>query len=130
MKQKTKDNIIYLGVAGIIATAVALYVFYTDRTMGRIPSIPGSLLWGILSTPTIIALILERFWRDRRRLALWAILIAVASINISAMFAAYFWQWNPPILVWSTTTGLWVVAVFVVAEKVLAWERSERKGHQ
>jgi hypothetical protein len=129
MKQKTKDNLIYLGVAGAIASAVALYIFYTDRTMGRIPNIPGSLLWGLLSTPTIIALILERFWRYRRRVALWVILIAVASINISAMFVAYFRQWNPPILVWSTTTGLWVVAVFVVAEKVLAWESSERKGH-
>lgn len=128
MKQQTKDNVIYLGVAGAIAAALTFYVFYTDRTMGRIPKIPGPLLWGILSTPGILALIMERFWGHRRRRALWVILIVAASINVSAMFAAYFWQWNPPVIVWSTMTALWVVVVFVVAEKLLAWEPSDRKS--
>ena len=128
MKQQTKDNLIYLGIAGTIAAALTFYIFYTDRTMGRIPQIPGPLLWGILSTPGILGLILERFWADRRRRALWVILIVAASINVSAMFAAYFWHWNPPVIVWSTMTGLWVVVVFVVVEKFLAWEGGNRKS--
>lgn len=128
MEQKTKDNLIYLGVAGTIAAALAFYVFYTDRTMGRIPKIPGSLLWGILSTPGIVALILERFWKHRRRPALWVIVIVAASINILAMVAAYSWQWNPPVILWSTMTAIWVVVVFVVSEKFLSWERSDRKS--
>jgi len=128
MEDKTKDNLIYLAVGGVIAAALAFYIFYTDRTMGRIPKIPGPLLWGILSTPCIIALIVERFWKHRRRRALWVILIATVSINVSAMVAAYSWQWNPPVLIWSTMTALWVVVVFVVAEKFLSWERSDRKS--
>lgn len=126
MKHKTKDNLIYLGVAGTIAAAVALYVFYTDRTMGRTPEIPGPLLWGILSTPAIVGLILERFWKHRRRRALWFVLMTAALINVLEMFAAYSWQWNPPVLVWSTMTGLWVLVLFVVTEKVL--ERSDTKS--
>lgn len=128
MKQKTRDNLIYLGVGGIVVAALTFYVFYTDRTMGRIPQIPGALLWGVLSTFGITALILEQFWKHRRRRLLWVILIVVASINVSAVFAAYSWHWNPPIVVWSTITGLSVVLVFVVADKLLAWNRSDRKS--
>jgi hypothetical protein len=128
MENKTKDNLIYLGVAGTIAAALALYVFYTDRTMGRIPKIPGPLLWGILSTPGIVALILERFWKHRKRRALWVILIIAATINVSAMVAAYSWQWNPHVILWSTLTALWVAVVFVVADKFLSWECGDRKS--
>lgn len=128
MKKKTRDNLIYLGVGGIIVTALTFYVFYTARTMGRIPQIPGAILWGVLSTFGIDALILERFWKHRRRRLLWIILIAVASINVSAVFAAYSWHWNPPIVVWSTITGFSVVLVFIVADKLLAWNSSDRKS--
>jgi hypothetical protein len=128
MKQKTKDNLIYLGVAGTIVAALTFYVFYTDRTMGRIPEIPEPLLWGILSTPGIAALILERFWEHRRRPMLWVILIVTASINVSAMFAAYWRRWNPPVVVWSTMTVLWVIVVFVVAGRLLARGRSGRRN--
>jgi len=127
MHQKLKDNLIYLGVAGIGAAALTFYVFYTDRTMGRIPQISGSLLWGILSTPVIVALILERFWKHRGRRALWVMLIAAAVINASVMFAAYHQHWNPPVILCSTITGLCLVLVFVVAEKFLSLGRSDRK---
>jgi CHASE2 domain-containing sensor protein len=128
MKQKTRDNLVYLGVAGTIAGVPAFYILYTDRTMGRIPKIPGPLLWGILSTPGIVALILERFWEHRRRRALWVILAVAASINVSTMLAAYSYRWNPPVIVWSTMTALWVVVVFVVAERSLAREHTGRKS--
>ena|ERR1700682_3237959 len=128
MNEKTRDNLIYLGVAGAIVGALALYGIYAVKTTGKLPNIPGPLLWGILSTPVIVALILERFWKHRRRPVLWVILIAAASINISAMVAAYSWQWNPPVILWSTMTALWVVVVFVVAEKFLSWERTDRKS--
>jgi len=128
MKEKTRDNLIYLGVAGVIVAAFTLYGIYTVKTTGNVPNIPGPILWGILSTPCIVALILERFWKHRHRRALWAILIAAASINISAMVAAYRWQWNPPVIVWSTMTVLWVIVVFVAAEKFLSWQGSDRKS--
>jgi peptidoglycan/LPS O-acetylase OafA/YrhL len=128
MKAKTRDNLIYLGVAGAVVAAFTLYGIYAVKTTGTVPDIPGSILWGILSTPGIVALILERFWKQRRRRLLWVILISVASINVSAVFAVYSWHWNPPIVVWSTGTGLSVVLVFVVADKLLAWNRSDRKS--
>lgn len=89
MKQKTKDNLIYLGVAGTIVAALSYYIFYTDKTMGRIPKIPGPILWGVLSTPGIIALILERFWEHRRRLSLWVISGVVALINVSVILSIF-----------------------------------------
>ena len=128
MKQKTKDNFIYLGVAGIIAAALAFYVFYTDRTMGRIPEIPGPLLWGILSTPGIVALILERFWEYRRRPALWVILIIAASTNVSAIYIAHSVGWNPPITVWGLVTGLCLTVVFIVAKKFLVQDGGGRNN--
>ncbi len=128
VEPKTRDNIIYLGIGGTIAAALAFYIFYTDRVKGRIPEIPPPLLWGILSTPGIVALILERFWRHRRRPTLWVILIAAASSNVLAMVAAYSWRWNPPVIFLSTMTALWVVVIFIVAEKLLSRERRNRKG--
>lgn len=130
MEQKTKDNLIYLGVAGIIAGAFVFYVFYTDRTMGRTPQIPEPLLWGIFSTPGIVALILERFWKQRRRPMLWAILTVTGSINIAAMVAAYSRHWNPPVIFLSMITGLLMIVIFVVAEKFLSWDRSNRRSSQ
>jgi hypothetical protein len=52
MKQKTKDNLIYLGVAGTIAAALTFYLFYTDKTMGRTPEIPGRCS-GAFSLPPV-----------------------------------------------------------------------------
>lgn len=120
MKQKTRDNLVYLGVAGAIAALVAFYVFYTDKTLGRIPKIPQPLLWGIFSTLGIFALVLERFWQHRRRLALWVILVVAAAVNVTAVLTACLQQWNPSMPVWSTFTTLWVVAIFVVGDKLLA----------
>jgi hypothetical protein len=128
MKQKTRDNLIYLGVAGAIVAAFTLYGIYAVKTTGSVPNIPGQILWGILSTPVIVALILERFWEQRRRRSLWVIIIVSASINISAMFTAYSWQWNPPVLVWSTMTALWLVVVFTVTEKFIGRNRRGRKS--
>ncbi len=128
MKEKTRDNVIYLGVGLAIAAGFTMYMLYTERTTGMIREIPGPILWGILSTPGIVALVLERFWEHRRRRALWGILIIVALVNISAMFTAYYRRWNPPVLVWSTMSGLGVVVVFVVAQKLLGRDRSDRKS--
>jgi hypothetical protein len=89
MKEKTRDSVIYLGVGLTIAAGFTVYMLYTERAAGRIREIPGPILWGILSTPGIVALILERFWEHRRRRALWGILIIVALANISATLTAY-----------------------------------------
>ncbi|SRR6266566_1989219 len=124
MRQKTKDNLIYLGVGLIIVAGFTTYMFYTERTTGRIQEIPGPILWGILSTPGIVALILERFWEYRRRRSLWVLLIVAASINVSAVFVAHYFRWNPPVIVWSTMTGLWIMAIFIVAQKFVARNHS------
>ena len=117
MKQKTRHNLIYLGVALAIVAAFTAYGVYAVKTTGEVPDIPGPILWGILSTPGIAALVLERFWEHRRRRALWVISTAAALINISAMVVAYSFQWNPPVIVWSVITVLWVIFVFIAAEK-------------
>ena len=127
MKQKTRDNFIYLGVAGAVAAALIFYVFYTDRTLGRIPDISGPILWGLLSTPVIVALVLERFWAYRRRRSFWLIPIVTGGTNMSATFIAHYFQWNPPVIVWSTMTGLWIIAVFIVAQKVVTRYPDDRR---
>jgi hypothetical protein len=124
MKQTTKDNLIYLAVGLTIAAAFIIYAFYTERATGRFQEIPGPILWGIFSTPGIVALIFERFWEHRHRPSLWVVSSAVAAINLSAVFVAYSLRWNPPVIVWSTMTGLWVIIVFIVAEKFVVRDHS------
>lgn len=119
MKQKTRDNLIYVGVALAVVAAFTSYGIYTVRATGTVRDIPGPMLWGILSTPTIIALILERFWEHRRRPLLWLILGVVALINVSIMFVAYSARWNPPVIVWSAATVLCLLVAFFVARKIL-----------
>jgi|SRR5271157_442829 len=123
MKQRTRDNLIYLSVALAIVACVATYVFYTDRSMGRIPVPPGSVLWGILSTPAVVALVLEGFWKYRRRPALWVILAVIAAVNVSVVAIAYSRGWNPPVLVWSALTGFSMIPIFVITSKILGSER-------
>lgn len=125
MNQKTKDNFIYLGVGLTVAAGFIIYMFYTERTTGRIQEIPAPILWGILSTPCIIGLIFERFWKYRRSRSLWVTSIAVTLINISAMFIAYFFHWNPPAIVWSTITLVCLIAVFAVAQKIVVGNHSK-----
>jgi hypothetical protein len=119
MKQKTRDNLIYLGVGLGVAGAGIFYAFYTERTTGTIQQIPGPILWGILSTPGIVGLVLEGFWKYRRRPALWIILAVMAAINISVVTIAYFRGWNPPVLVWSMVTGACMVPIFALTSKLL-----------
>jgi hypothetical protein len=119
MKQTTKDNLIYLGIGGTIAAALAFYVFYSDATLGRIPDIPGPILWGLLSTPGIVAIIFEQYWVYRRRGSLWIISAIAASLNILAIALAYRLRWEPPILVWSGLTVLGLILVFAVANRVV-----------
>ena len=119
MKQTTKDNFIYLGVGLTIAAGFIFYAFYTERTTGRIQQIPGPILWGMLSTPLIVALIFERFWEHRRRRSLWVISIVAVLVNVSEMCIAYSFRWNPPVIVWSVVTVLWVTVVFIVAKKLV-----------
>lgn len=123
MKQTTKDNLIYLGVAGGIVAGLIVYIFFTDRTLGRIPEIPGPILWGILSTPAIVSLILERYWKHRRRRSLWIISGAAGLANIAAMLIAFVLGWSPPVLVWSAATFLFLMAAFFVADQILVGSR-------
>jgi|SRR5271156_122116 len=119
MNPKAKDNLVYLGVASVIVAALAFYVFYTDATMGRIPRIPGPILWGVVSTPVIVALMMERFWPYRRQPLLWASCLVAAAVNATATFVAYSFRWSPPVIVWSVLSVLWVIFVYAVTEKVL-----------
>ena len=122
MKQKTRDNLIYLGVGLGVAGAGIFYAFYTERTTGTIQQIPGPILWGILSTPVIVALVLEGFWKYRRRLALWIILAVLAATNTSVVTIAYLRGWNPPVLVWSMVTGACMIPICVLTSKLLGAE--------
>jgi len=124
MKQTTRDNLIYLTVGLTVAGGFIFYAFYTERTTGKIPYIPKPILWGIFSTPVIVALIFERFWEYRRQRSLWVVSIVAASLNVLAVFVAYSLRWNPPVIVWSTITGLWIIGVFIVAQKVVTRNRS------
>lgn len=119
MKQSTKDNLIYLAVGLIVAGVLAFYIFYTDTTLGTIPDIPGPVLWGVISTPLIAALILEQFWQHRRRRCVWAISGAAALLNGLSCFLAYLLRLNPSVWAWVAMTTIWVTVAFTVASKVL-----------
>jgi peptidoglycan/LPS O-acetylase OafA/YrhL len=129
MKPKTRDNLIYLGVALTIVAGFTTYMFYGEGTTRTIRDIPGPILWGILSTPGIVALLLEGFWRYRRRPALWIILGVIAAINISAVTIAYLRGWNPPVLVWSMVTGACMIPICVLTSKLLGTEGSKPPRH-
>ncbi len=124
MEQKTKDNLIYLGVAGFIVAVLIAYIFYTDTTLGRIPRIPGPILWGMFSTPGIVALILERYWKYRRQRWLWFLSCAAALINIGAILIALALRWSPPVLLWSVATVVYVMVAFRVADSIVVRENT------
>src|SRR5690349_4528494 len=119
MKPKTRDNLIYLGVALAIVAGFTTYMFWDEGTTGTIRDIPGPILWGIFSTPGIIALVLEAFWKYRRRPALWVIAAIVAAVNISVVACAYHRRWEPPVLWWSIPTGFCMIPLFVVIKRIL-----------
>lgn len=123
MKQKTRDNLIYVGVALTMVAGFTTYMFYGEGSKGTIRDIPGPILWGILSTPGIVALVLEGFWKYRRRPALWVILAVIAAVNVSVVAIAYSRGWNPPVLVWSALTGFSMIPIFVISSKILGSER-------
>jgi hypothetical protein len=127
VEHKTKDNLIYLGAAGIIVAALASYIFYADRFWGRIPEIPPFLLWGLLSTPVIMGLILERFWQQRRRPLVWVVLFLAASLNIGALVIAQARHWKSPVVFLSMMTAIWVIVIFALLEKLLSPESSNGK---
>ena len=127
MKQTTRDNSIYLGVAGMVAALLAFYVFYTDHTMGRIPKIPGPILWGTFSTPVIVALVLERFWQHRHGYRLWIVSFVSALVNVAVIVVAYLFRWQAPLIVWSTATVAYVMITFFIAEKLINGDRAWRK---
>jgi peptidoglycan/LPS O-acetylase OafA/YrhL len=129
MKQTTRDNLIYLGVGLAVVAGLVTYMFYGEGTTGTIRDIPGPILWGILSTPGIVGLVLEGFWKYRRRPALWIILAVIAAINISVVTIAYFRGWSPPVLVWSMLTGACMVPIFVLTSKLLGAEGSDPAKH-
>jgi|SRR5271168_2441719 len=119
MEQSTRDNLIYLSVALCIVAAFAAYGIYTIKTTGAMPDIPGPILWGVVSTPVIVALMMERFWPYRRQPLLWASCLVAAAVNATATFVAYSFRWSPPVIVWSVLSVLWVIFVYAVTEKVL-----------
>lgn len=123
MKSTTRDNLIYLAIALVIAGGFIFHMFYEERMAGRIEPIPGPILWGLLSTPVIFALILERYWKYRRRRSLWIISGAAGLANIAAMLIAFSLGWSPPVLVWSAATVFYLMGAFFVAEKILVQNR-------
>jgi drug/metabolite transporter (DMT)-like permease len=124
MKQKTKDNLTYVSVGLTIALSFAGYMLWSERITGTIPTIGGPILWGILTTPGIVALLLDQFWEFRRRPLLWGILAVAATINLAGIFIARALRWNPPVIMWSVITVPWFTIVIIVAGKLINPKRS------
>jgi phosphatidylserine synthase len=122
MKSTTRDNLVYIGVALAVAAGFIFHMFYTERTTGKIQTLPGPVLWGILSTPGIAALILERYWKYRRQRWLWFLSCAAALINIGAILVALALRWSPPVLLWSVATVVYVMLAFRVADSIVVRE--------
>jgi hypothetical protein len=119
MKQKTKDNLIYVAVGLTIALGFATYILWSERITGTIPEIGGPILWGILSTPVIVALLLDQFWEFRRRPLLWVIMAVAATLNLAGIFIARAFRWNPPVITWTVISVPWVTIVIIVAGKLI-----------
>lgn len=125
MKQKTKDNLIHLGVAGAIVAAGTTYLFYVEGKTGSLPEISGPILWGIFSTPGIVALVLEQYWAFRGRIALWVILFVAGALNTLVVYVAYVVQWDPRAIVWGAISGLLATGTLIVAGRVLIPDRTK-----
>ena len=123
MKPSTKDNLTYLTIALLIVAALVFYIFYTERTTGRIQEIAGPVLWGIISTSGIVALLFNQFWAFRRRPLLWAITAVVALLNGTSLILADSVRWNPRVVVWGAITLIWVYIGFFAGEKLFARSR-------
>jgi hypothetical protein len=119
MKSTSKDNLAYLGVAGAVAGALAVYIFYMDRTRGTIPEIPDSILWGAISTPILVGLILERFWHFRPRRLLWGISVIAGCLNALAMALAYFLRESLPMTIVAPLTVVWFTVALVAVGALL-----------
>lgn len=119
MKQRAKDNLIYVGVGLTIVLGFATYMLWSERITGTIPKIGGPILWGILTTPGIVALLLDQFWESRRRPLLWIILAVAATLNLLGIFIANAFRWNPPVILWSIITVPWFTIVIIVAGKLI-----------
>ena len=96
MKERTRDNLIYLGVALVVAGGFIGPIFYFDATRGTIPEIPRGLIWGILSTS--VALVLEQFWKKRRQRAVWMGCCAIAVGNVCFVSVIYRTWTNVPLV--------------------------------
>jgi hypothetical protein len=125
MKQKTKDSLIYVGVGLTIALGFATYMLWSERITGRIPEIGGPILWGILSTPGIVAILLDQFWEFRRRPLLWVILAVTATLNLVGILIAHALQWNPPVIMLTIITVPWFTIVIIVAGKLINPKRNQ-----
>ncbi|HEY1938168.1 MAG TPA: hypothetical protein VGJ33_09560 [Candidatus Angelobacter sp.] len=117
MKNTTKDNLIYLGVAGTIVFVLAFYIFYSADSLGRIPQIPRPIVWGIFSTPGIVAILFEEFWQHRRCYALWILAGCAALANIFFILISSYFQLQMPLLLLSTGTALCIAVTFIIAKK-------------
>lgn len=117
MKERTRDNLIYLGV-GLVVVAVAYgTMFYHGATRGTIPEIPDAVLWGTISTLMFFALFLEQFWQERRRRLVWAGCGAVIIGNVCFVGVVFrFWP-DIPIVLMAFVSGV-LLTLFVT---LLRW---------
>jgi hypothetical protein len=116
--------LIYVGVGLTIALGFATYMLWSERITGRIPEIGGPILWGILSTPGIVAIPLDQFWEFRRRPLLWVILAVTATLNLVGISIAHALRWNPPVIMLSIITVPWFTIVTIVAGKLIDPKRN------
>ena len=98
MKVRTRDNLIYLGVALLVAGGFVGPLLYFDATRGTILEIPRGLIWGILSTLGSVALVLEQFWKERGQRAVWIGCCAIAIGNVCFVSVVYRTWTNVPVV--------------------------------
>lgn len=116
MNPKLRDNIVYLSVGAFLFAALATFVFYSAETKGKIPDIPGVILWAAISTPVLLALIFERFWEFRKRWSFWILATVTLCGNFGLILIGEKSPLQPPLLVWTLLSMIWIFIIFRVGQ--------------
>lgn len=127
MKPKLRDNLVYLSVGGLLFATLATFILYSANTKGRIPSIPPAILWAALSSPVLVALVLEHFWRFRRDWRLWALVSMTLLGNLVLVLIAQGAHLQPSLAVWTLLAMAWLSTMLFLGHKFVSRDTGPNK---
>jgi drug/metabolite transporter (DMT)-like permease len=130
MKQRARENFIYLGVALLVVGVFCGPLLYLAVTRRTVPDVPMVLIWGTVSTLGILALLLDHFWKERRQPAVWVGCSVITIANICFVWIVYRnWRTVPLVLLAFVSALLLTLAVTLLRRVMLRYQKSNNAEH-